>query len=604
MPHCTNSAEEVCIANSHQISTNTIDQPFPHSQHMPRSRSKATSINSRIISMMSKKPQCQAAADDDDDSSIEDDLKILNEMNIDEDFNAWSEFRNSLAGGRRESLESLMSRSMVSISNTDHSAASITPVVLGVQNKFSASEKSIAECDIDESKGKDSSGIDSELSHSDHAPLDVSFSTLTPGEIRDIRAWNIRLSREIVFSRYYVPEQWELRELKSIETFLELENPREVPRFLNEPGQETTKKTITDIFFPGDHDAKSVILKRGPILYDGVDEREMLLFTHGFLISRMEFNSLLNILFTINSENPEYLNTKQLQKRFNAIDSDQSGFLDRCELREVFKGMGVPIGELALSDIMERFDIDQDGTIELAEFESVMHELEPKKEETWSWGKLGDKLKRLFNHAETKLQCAFPLSDIEKVESINICYSEATQMFANSSWTELVFAIYIKGREDPLIMVCSKPEHRLAWVDAFRTCYVKSIGLKADNGSMAAKEIRGKVGWQHRIIRASIFSLVVCRHLASLKEQLDNPSPDMGIDDQDEYCGYTALHYAVILGDIGCVKLLLHYGARVNLQDFDQKTPLDHAALSENNETMKLLEHHGAKHTHFRGSTQ
>ena len=138
--------------------------------------------------------------------------------------------------------------------------------------------------------------------------------------------------------------------MKTIETFLELENPRKVPSFLvslclqaffcafsppqylhfvvllqNEPGQETTKKTVTDIFYPGDHDAKSILLKRGPVLSEGVDESEMLLFTHGVLFSRMEFNALLNILFTIASENPEYLSSKQLQKRFNAIDSDQSG---------------------------------------------------------------------------------------------------------------------------------------------------------------------------------------------------------------------------------------------------------------------------------------
>jgi hypothetical protein len=93
----------------------------------------------------------------------------------------------------------------------------------------------------------------------------------------------------------------------------------------NEPGQETTKNTIANIFSPGDHDPKSVLLKRGPILCDGGNERELMLFTHNFLVSKMEFNSLLHILFTINSENPQYLNTKQLEDRFNAIDTDQNG---------------------------------------------------------------------------------------------------------------------------------------------------------------------------------------------------------------------------------------------------------------------------------------
>ena len=32
--------------------------------------------------------------------------------------------------------------------------------------------------------------------------------------------------------------------------------------------------------------------------------------------------------------------------------------LDRCELREVFQSMGMPIGERRLSELMGRFDVD------------------------------------------------------------------------------------------------------------------------------------------------------------------------------------------------------------------------------------------------------
>lgn len=31
---------------------------------------------------------------------------------------------------------------------------------------------------------------------------------------------------------------------------------------------------------------------------------------------------------------------------------------DRCELREVFQSMGVPISEQMLSELMDRFDLD------------------------------------------------------------------------------------------------------------------------------------------------------------------------------------------------------------------------------------------------------
>ena len=48
---------------------------------------------------------------------------------------------------------------------------------------------------------------------------------LTPAERKDINLWSIRLKREQVFSRYYFPEQWELREINTILKFLKLENP-------------------------------------------------------------------------------------------------------------------------------------------------------------------------------------------------------------------------------------------------------------------------------------------------------------------------------------------------------------------------------------------
>lgn len=534
------------------------------------------------------KPQDNIMADDD---SLEDDLKMLNEMNIDQDFNIWGDFRSSFAvKGRRESLDSLMgSRSSTRVSITD---------------------KSVAIPEDSDNRSSDLSDHHA-IDHSASLDLDVSLSALTSGEKRDLRAWNIRLARDTVFSRYYFPEQWELRELKTLENFLRLENPRkDAASFSSELGHEIVSKNeaVASIFYPGDHDPKSVLLKRGPVLLEGFTERELLLFTHGFVLSRMEGDTLLNILFTINSENPEYLSSKQLEDRFYAIDSDRSGSLDRCELKEVFKSMGVPISEIALSDIMGKFDKDNDGTIDFEEFERVMHDLEPKPaaEDRWSWGSslssLGDKLKKTLSVGtaiEGRVDHAFLFSDIEYVESINICYSKSTQMFVQSSWGELIFSIFIKDKKEPLIMVCSKPDHRSAWVEAFCCCFVKSLHMRAQSGSEAAKKICRQFGWQHQIIRASWFSLVVCNDLEGLKEQVANPSECISIDDQDEYHGCTALHYAAALGHIGFVKLLLQHKAKVNVCDNDQKTPLDHAVLFENRDIsdmmIQILEQCGAK---------
>ena len=84
------------------------------------------------------------------------------------------------------------------------------------------------------------------------------------------------------------------------------------------------KRAVKYIFDPNAHDPKSVLLKRGPVLFDGIEERELLLFTHGFLFSRIEFDSLVHALLSINEQNPT-LSHKELREKFNTIDSDNSG---------------------------------------------------------------------------------------------------------------------------------------------------------------------------------------------------------------------------------------------------------------------------------------
>ena len=241
--------------------------------------------------------------------------------------------------------------------------------------------------------------------------------------------------------------------------------------------------------------------------------------------------------------------------------------------------MGVPISEHALSELMGKFDADSDGTITFDEFESVIRSLSPKTPEApvqkkTFWGNLGNKLKRSFSSgAERKLESAFRISDIDRIESLHICSSEQTRSFANSNWADISFAIFIKGVKEPMIVVCSKPEQREAWVDAFSKCVVNTIRFHSDNSS---RKHYDQVGWEYMYIRSSIFSLVLSDDLAGLQKQKVNPTPGVEIDGRDEHYGYTALHFAVIMGRSDSVALLLRLGVEVNLKDNDEKTPLDH----------------------------
>jgi len=344
----------------------------------------------------------------------------------------------------------------------------------------------------------------------------------------------------------------------------------------DELGGESTNRAISSIFFPDDYDKKSVLMKRGPILLDGIDERELFLFTHGFLLSHIEFDSLMNMLLAMKSGDPEQFTSAQLKKRFDDIDSDNSGEIDRCELREIFQGMGVPVGESALSEVMRRIDSDEDGTITFDEFERAMQELAPTPKGGKSlFGSLGERLSKAFSSSDMqrKLDGAYLLTDVERIECLSICHSAKTRMFAQSSFGDISFAIHVKGQEQPLVMICSKPAHKDAWINAFKVCIVNSMKNATDK---SAKQIRDKIGWQHQIVRATIFSLVVTNNLDALHKQITSQSQKSRVNEKDEYRSFTALHYAAALGRLDCAILLLQAKVEVNAKCKDQKTPLDY----------------------------
>ena len=68
----------------------------------------------------------------------------------------------------------------------------------------------------------------------------------------------------------------------------------------NEPRQRVTNDAIRSIFFPRPDEPRSVLLKRGPVLVGG-EERELSLFSGGFVLSRVEWNPLVDLLLDASS---------------------------------------------------------------------------------------------------------------------------------------------------------------------------------------------------------------------------------------------------------------------------------------------------------------
>ena len=94
--------------------------------------------------------------------------------------------------------------------------------------------------------------------------------------------------------------------------------------YVNKPRQQVTKDAISSIFFPKPDEVHSVLLKRGPVLACG-EERELLLFSGGFVLSRVELDTLVNLLLDASSGRMKHLTSEELCERFSDIDTDGSG---------------------------------------------------------------------------------------------------------------------------------------------------------------------------------------------------------------------------------------------------------------------------------------
>ncbi len=181
---------------------------------------------------------------------------------------------------------------------------------------------------------------------------------LTEDELTDNKAWQMRFMSDDTFSRTYAPAWWEREEMNSIVDFLELKNPRDHSEYLvciyffciisstpflfltvstacfrvqyliapkKNPQQEDTKKAVSAIFSPKQRERQVVLLKRGTVLL-GREERELMLFTNGFVVSRVELDVLVNLLLNASSSGRmEKLAPERITEQFSAINTDGGG---------------------------------------------------------------------------------------------------------------------------------------------------------------------------------------------------------------------------------------------------------------------------------------
>lgn len=126
---------------------------------------------------------------------------------------------------------------------------------------------------------------------------------------------------------------------------------------------------------------------------------------------------------------------------------------------------------------MTRFDSDSDGIISLDEFKAMMEELQGTKQDGQNfWQGLGQKIKSVMSNkgVTRKLELAFQMSDIDNVEKVEKLIENDKHMrrYVGKDLASLCIAVNLKNMKEPMIIVCSKPDHVDAWVEAFNICHV------------------------------------------------------------------------------------------------------------------------------------
>lgn len=344
-----------------------------------------------------------------------------------------------------------------------------------------------------------------------------------------------------------------------------------------------------------------------------------MIFTHGFLLANVVLEDAFSLFLALSDR--EFLTEKSfldnLQNKFREMDEEETGEIDKWELQKLFTDMGIPMGESVLDELIKRSIIsitphDGDGQCEKVDW-GVLHKalqgfFVHQNNASAPSGNVkalglndsghvrdhgGDEtgLKKLLGAFQkgkktTKVEYAALFSNVARVDSLNICHGEdsTSRELANSTYAQTAFSVTLKDREnDPLIFVCSKPEHRDSWVEAFRPGLVRALTKSSGEG---ISELRSKVGWQHLVIRASFASLVLLNDVEGLECACQENSGEgsykklrLELNLLDEYNGYSPLHYATILGNTECMEVLLEAGCKVTIEDREGQSPMYHGKI-------------------------
>ena len=127
-----------------------------------------------------------------------------------------------------------------------------------------------------------------------------------------------------------------------------------------------------------------------------------------------------------------------------------------------------------LDDVVQRLDSDADGTVSSEDFKSTFSSRRAPgaRRRRFFWKALAAKVARKGRNEKRKLDAAFRLDDVEKIE--NLAFSpgdeEESSSAGDAERIRSTLAVHVKGESEPILVHCGKPGHAVAWMETFSTC--------------------------------------------------------------------------------------------------------------------------------------
>ena len=511
-------------------------------------------------------------------SSSSDDLsKLLENMDIDQDFNIWSSFRESMSGSQMSSPGERSSvaegQEVVVVEEEDDEEEKERSKRKGKKKKKGATKVKVLPSAVNNENNQEqesSSSLSSPAATSPtamempkHTDLTATTSQSDPRllEKHDKAYWTLRLQREDVYShKYYRPTEAEQAELRDLEQAMgQASRKPNSLRKLFQKKRSTSSKLEEQ---QQDEEARQAVVVWNQLVYPdkGTTSSNKLKQPQSILLKRGPCLWRQTVMEENDRDNDDDNDNNNSSKSDSNGNHQQLQQAPReCEV--ILLTHGLVIASVFTSKEQKVVKRVLSRAIPLSQIEYV---------------KPGGDLGELEWQVVVRPNHSNDTDDDEDNNNNNNNKSSRDSAAAAAAVVVWTFT-------------CSSSKQQRNWIKAMEQVLVQhylQTGLQPG------------LGWEYRLIRKPGFGLAVT-------EQVDEKQvvvvPASVLLKLDHYRGYAPLHYAVRCQNTAAVRCLLEMGADPNQPDRDDgRSPMDYALRDPApTDIQELLSAHGGKRTHL-----